>query len=69
MTATTNGGLNKKEMTNAMANQQYLQPTHRFKDCAKCLKNKPPKGGIQMNQSKWLCAQSMKFICSDCLPK
>ncbi len=42
---------------NDMAMQPHRQPLHRFRDCDKCKKAKPPEGGVQMNPTKWLCAQ------------
>lgn len=27
-----------------------------FKPCGKCGVDKPPEGGIQMSQTRWLCA-------------
>lgn len=37
--------------------QPHKQPVHRFRDCTKCQKSRPPEGGIQLNAAKWLCAQ------------
>lgn len=32
------------------------QPSHLFRDCAKCQESRPPEGGIEMAPGRWLCA-------------
>tara|TARA_B110000503_G_scaffold98029_1_gene146971 strand:+ start:787 stop:942 length:156 start_codon:yes stop_codon:yes gene_type:complete len=28
---------------------------HKLKLCTKCKKDKPPEGGVEMSQTKWIC--------------
>jgi formylmethanofuran dehydrogenase subunit E len=32
------------------------QPAHQLRLCNKCEELRPPEGGVQMSQSKWICA-------------
>ena len=39
-----------------LLNDDAPRPSHKFKLCDKCLKSKPPEGGIEMSKTKWICA-------------
>jgi hypothetical protein len=39
-----------------MPRQTPPLPAHLFRDCAKCRESRPPEGGIQMSESRWMCA-------------
>lgn len=32
------------------------QPLHKFRQCSKCNTDRPPEGGVQMNPTRWVCA-------------
>jgi hypothetical protein len=34
----------------------HLRNAQRLKLCTQCEEKKPPEGGIQMNQTRWICA-------------
>ncbi|CAB4195439.1 hypothetical protein UFOVP1298_19 [uncultured Caudovirales phage] len=31
--------------------------SNKFQLCNKCLKEKPPEGGVEMSPTKWICAR------------
>lgn len=39
----------------SLPRQTEPQPVHRFRDCIRCNQQRPPEGGVEVGQSRWVC--------------
>ena len=56
----TRAGMSREEMkSNFVNNHLRLNGNcyaHKLQMCSKCMKEKPPEGGVEMSATKWICA-------------
>ena len=56
----TGAGMSGKKMkSNFVNNHLRLNGNcyaHKLQMCSKCMKEKPPEGGVEMSATRWICA-------------
>ena len=56
----TGSGMSGEKMKSNFVNNHVRlngnRHSHKLQMCSKCLRDKPPEGGVEMSATRWICA-------------